>query len=295
MALIEQDWLFSMRCIFAGLPVLFQRAPALLAGDIFTGPLCSDGGRRLRHFSKRLQNRRAKDSKEVETQNQYTRLLFEEDPLEELSRGLWAPWGAWRNETEDRLLRGQVALHANKNEIKLTEGSAGESKVAVWKKKKRKKKKQGANNEAKSPTAFSCVMNVELIYFPCSSADFCPGAEQSALCWVPRSTPARCGTDGLKRLKAKASDVEMDLRKILRPACFSSSPASCFCSACWGKQRFCCNVKQCGRSLCSLQTYLAQQPRFVLARYLNGCQNKFPEHFNQHSNHPNIFHSDIVS
>lgn len=83
--------------------MLFQRAPALLAGDIFTGPLCSDGGGRPRHFSKRLQNRRAKDSKEVETQNQYARLLFEEDLPEELSRGSWAPRGAWRNEMEDRL------------------------------------------------------------------------------------------------------------------------------------------------------------------------------------------------
>lgn len=35
----------------------------------------------------------------------------------------------------------------------------------------REKKKQRGNNEAKSPTAFSRVMNVELIYFPCSSAD----------------------------------------------------------------------------------------------------------------------------
>lgn len=62
-------------------------------------------------------------------------------------------------------MRGQAVLHANKNKIKLTERSAGESEVAAW-------KKQGANNEAKSPTALSCVMNVELIYFPCGKADF---------------------------------------------------------------------------------------------------------------------------
>lgn len=83
--------------------MLFHRAPALLAGDIFTGPLCSNGGGRLRHFSKRLQNRIAKDSKEVETQNQYARLLFEEDLPEELGRGPWAPLGVWRNEMEGRL------------------------------------------------------------------------------------------------------------------------------------------------------------------------------------------------
>lgn len=56
-----------------------------------------------RRFSKRLQNRRAKDSREVETQNQYARSLFEEYPPEMPSRGPRAPPGARGNETEDRL------------------------------------------------------------------------------------------------------------------------------------------------------------------------------------------------
>lgn len=36
-------------------------------------------------------------------------------------------------------------------------------------------------------------------------------------------------------------------------------------------------------------------PGFVALRYLNGCQNKFTQHFNLEFNHQNIFHSDIMS